>query len=80
MAVRKASQISCVTNEEARDSGNRLAVGHMEEKESLSSRSHSFNRLQAKVSSFAAFTGVHNANRAEKRREVCLSRCPFLSK
>lgn len=80
MAVRKASQISCVTNEEARDSGNRLAVAHMEEKESLSSRSHSFNRLQAKVSSFAAFTGVHNANRAEKRRELCLSRCPFLSR
>ena len=71
LAVRKGSQASCVTStEEVRDSVNRLAVCHAKE-EKESSTSPSLNHLQAKVSSFAAFTGVHKSNRAEKRGEVC---------
>lgn len=73
VAVRKASQVSGVTNpEELRDSVNRLAPHHANERRS-SATSQSFSRLQAKVSSFSAFTGVQKSNRAEKRREVCSS-------
>ena len=72
IAVKKGSHIGNVTNnEESCDTVNRLTVCHAnEEKESSASRSPSLNRLQAKVSSFTAFTGVHKANQAEKRREV----------
>lgn len=86
IAVKKGSHIGNVTNnEESCDTVNRLTVCHAnEEKESSASRSPSLNRLQAKVSSFTAFTGVHKANQAEKRRESCpvgrgpeFSRCVF---
>ena len=72
IAVKKGSHIGNVTNnEQSCDTVNRLTVCHAnEEKESSASRSPSLNRLQAKVSSFTAFTGVHKANQAEKRREV----------
>ena len=72
IAVKKGSHIGNVTNnEESCNTVNRLTVCHAnEEKESSASRSPSLNRLQAKVSSFTAFTGVHKANQAEKRREV----------
>ena len=71
MAVRNASHTGCVTiNEEARDSINRLAVCNVKD-EKEGSTTPSLNRLQAKVSSFAAFAGAHKSNRAEKRREVC---------
>lgn len=79
--VRNASQNSCVTNtEEARNSSTRLVIFNPKEEKA----SPSLNRLQAKVSSFAAFTASHKANRAEKRRESCpvgrgpeYSRCVF---
>lgn len=73
MAVRKASNSTGVINtEELRDSVNRLAPHHVNE-EKASASSQSLSRLQAKVSSFNAFTGVQKSNRAEQRREVCFS-------
>ncbi|KAL9956226.1 hypothetical protein ACROYT_G037674 [Oculina patagonica] len=84
MAVRKGSHNTSVINtEELRDSVNRLAPHHVNE-ERASASSQSLSRLQAKVSSFNAFTGVQKSNRAEKRRESCpvgrgpeFSRCVF---
>lgn len=73
MAVRKGSHNTSVINtEELRDSVNRLAPHHVNE-ERASASTQSLSRLQAKVSSFNAFTGVQKSNRAEKRREVCSS-------
>lgn len=71
IAVRKASHNSVVTNtEELRDNVDRLAPYNVNE-ERASVTSTSLSHLQAKVSSFSAFTGVQKSNRVEKRREVC---------
>lgn len=71
IAVRKASHNSVVTNtEELRDNVDRLAPYNANE-ERASVTSTSLSHLQAKVSSFSAFTGVQKSNRVEKRREVC---------
>ena len=73
MAARNASyNTSMINTEELRDSVSRLAPHHVNE-ERASASSQSLSRLQAKVSSFNALTGVHKSNRAEKRREVCSS-------
>ena len=65
-----ASQTSCVTKaQDPRDSFSLLAVCDSEG-EKNSSSTQSLNRVQTKVSSFTAFTGVQKANRLGKRREV----------
>lgn len=84
VAVRKSSQNINVTNsEEFRDSIGHLAPPDASE-DSGSATPQTLSRLQAKVSSYSVFAGVHKLNRADKRRESCpvgrgpeFSRCVF---